>query len=81
MRHLIAAIGLIATTLSSVTLAAAPAIETPKVPEPAPAAKPVPAAPSCDLSWILFDFDKADITTTANAELAEMAKILKENIF
>jgi uncharacterized protein YegP (UPF0339 family)/outer membrane protein OmpA-like peptidoglycan-associated protein len=60
---------------------AAVTIETPKV-EPAPAVVETPkvaAAPSCNLNWILFDFDKADITTAASAELAEMAKILKEN--
>jgi outer membrane protein OmpA-like peptidoglycan-associated protein/uncharacterized protein YegP (UPF0339 family) len=52
-------------------------VETPKAAEPA---APVPAAaPSCDLNWILFDFDKSDITAAANAELAQMAKILKEN--
>jgi OmpA-OmpF porin, OOP family len=61
------------------TPAAVP-IEAPKAAEPAatPAAA-VPAAPSCDLNWILFDFDKADITAAAKAELAQMAKILKEN--
>jgi outer membrane protein OmpA-like peptidoglycan-associated protein/uncharacterized protein YegP (UPF0339 family) len=59
---------------------AATTIEAPKAAEPAatPAAA-VPAAPSCDLNWILFDFDKADITAAAKAELAQMAKILKEN--
>ncbi len=57
---------------------APPAIETPKVVEPAATAA-APAAPSCDLNWILFDFDKADITAAAKAELAQMAKILKEN--
>ncbi len=66
-------------TPTAVTVAP-PAVETPKVAEPAatPAA-PIAAAPSCDLNWILFDFDKADITAAAKAELAQMAKILKEN--
>ncbi len=40
---------------------------------------PPPAAPSCDLNWIFFDFDKSDIRANASKELAEMAKILKEN--
>jgi outer membrane protein OmpA-like peptidoglycan-associated protein/uncharacterized protein YegP (UPF0339 family) len=35
--------------------------------------------PSCDLNWILFDFDKADIRSDANAELQTMSRILKEN--
>ncbi|MBK7700344.1 MAG: OmpA family protein [Saprospiraceae bacterium] len=35
--------------------------------------------PSCDLNWILFDFDKFDIKSDANGELTLMAKILKEN--
>jgi outer membrane protein OmpA-like peptidoglycan-associated protein/uncharacterized protein YegP (UPF0339 family) len=42
-------------------------------------ATPAPAAPSCDLNWILFEFDKANITATAKEELAQMAKILKDN--
>jgi outer membrane protein OmpA-like peptidoglycan-associated protein/uncharacterized protein YegP (UPF0339 family) len=40
---------------------------------------PPPAAPSCDLNWIFFDFDKANIKADASKELAEMAKILKDN--
>ncbi len=40
---------------------------------------PPPAAPSCDLNWIFFDFDKSNIKADASKELAEMAKILKEN--
>ncbi len=40
---------------------------------------PPPAAPSCDLNWIFFDFDKANIRSDASKELAEMAKILKDN--
>ena len=40
---------------------------------------PPPAAPSCDLNWIFFDFDKSNIRSDASKELAEMAKILKDN--
>jgi uncharacterized protein YegP (UPF0339 family)/outer membrane protein OmpA-like peptidoglycan-associated protein len=47
------------------------------VTETAPAA--ALAAPSCDLNWILFDFDKYDIRPDANSELQVMANILKEN--
>ena len=50
-----------------------PAIETPKVKEVAP------IAPSCDLNWIFFDYDKSNIRADASAELATMAKILKAN--
>jgi outer membrane protein OmpA-like peptidoglycan-associated protein/uncharacterized protein YegP (UPF0339 family) len=38
-----------------------------------------PAPPSCDLNWILFDFDKYNIRQDADGELQLMAKILKEN--
>jgi len=38
-----------------------------------------PAAPSCDLHWILFDFDKFDIRPDANTELQTMSRILKQN--
>lgn len=34
---------------------------------------------SCDLNWILFDFDRYDIRSDARQELSEMAKILKED--
>ncbi len=44
------------------------------VPPPLP-----PSAPSCDLNWIYFDFDKSNIRSDAAKELAEMAKILKDN--
>ena len=44
-----------------------------------PAAPVVAEAPSCDLNWIFFDFDKAAIRADANKELAEMAKILNEH--
>jgi outer membrane protein OmpA-like peptidoglycan-associated protein/uncharacterized protein YegP (UPF0339 family) len=37
------------------------------------------AAPDCNLNWILFDFDKFDITSSARTELETMAKILKDN--
>jgi outer membrane protein OmpA-like peptidoglycan-associated protein/uncharacterized protein YegP (UPF0339 family) len=62
-----------------------PKVETP-VPTPAPAAIPEPelppvavAAESCDLNWILFDFDKANILKEARKELVLMAKILIDN--
>jgi outer membrane protein OmpA-like peptidoglycan-associated protein/uncharacterized protein YegP (UPF0339 family) len=63
-----------------------PKVETP-VPTPAPAAIPAPELPpvaaattaSCDLNWILFDFDKANILSEARKELASMAKILIDN--
>ncbi|MBK7222011.1 MAG: OmpA family protein [Saprospiraceae bacterium] len=42
-------------------------------------ATPPPAAPDCDLNWILFEFDKADITSTATSELTTMANILKKD--
>jgi outer membrane protein OmpA-like peptidoglycan-associated protein/uncharacterized protein YegP (UPF0339 family) len=63
---------------------ATPKVETPAVPIPTPAATPTPApvvaAPaSCDLNWILFDFDKANILSEARKELASMAKILIDN--
>ena len=35
--------------------------------------------PSCDLNWILFDFDQYIIKPAANEELQAMAKILAEN--
>jgi outer membrane protein OmpA-like peptidoglycan-associated protein/uncharacterized protein YegP (UPF0339 family) len=68
------------------TVVEVPKVETP-VPTPAPAATPAPvptpapaAAPaSCDLNWILFDFDKANILSEARKELASMAKILIDN--
>ena len=38
------------------------------------------AAPaSCDLNWILFDFNKSNISDVARKELEDMAKILKEH--
>ena len=40
---------------------------------------PQPSAPSCDLNWIFFGFDRSNISTEAAKELAEMAKILKDN--
>jgi outer membrane protein OmpA-like peptidoglycan-associated protein/uncharacterized protein YegP (UPF0339 family) len=73
--------------LAEPTPPAPPVVETPVVPTPtpAPAATPVPApapvaAPAnCDLNWILFDFDKANILSEARKELASMAKILIDN--
>jgi outer membrane protein OmpA-like peptidoglycan-associated protein/uncharacterized protein YegP (UPF0339 family) len=67
-------------TAAPTAVTVAPPIET-KAVEPLPVETPkaVVSAPSCDLNWILFDFDKADITAAAKAELAQMAKILKEN--
>ncbi|NJN34878.1 MAG: OmpA family protein [Saprospiraceae bacterium] len=61
-----------------------PVIEAPVTPAPTPAPEvtttPVaPAAPSCNLNWILFDFDKSFLTAAAKSELDEMAKILKDN--
>lgn len=59
------------------------AVDTVKAAEvatPATAATPAVAeAPSCDLNWIFFDFDKARIRPDAEKELAEMAKILKDH--
>lgn len=37
------------------------------------------SAPSCDLNWILFDFDQFDLNSGAKSELDNMAKILKSN--
>lgn len=53
-------------------------VKVAEAPAAAPAAK-VAAAPSCNLNWIFFDFDKDNIRTDAESELAEMAKILKEH--
>jgi outer membrane protein OmpA-like peptidoglycan-associated protein/uncharacterized protein YegP (UPF0339 family) len=68
------------------TVVEVPKVETP-VPPPAPAATPAPVPPpapaaapaNCDLNWILFDFDKANILSEARKELASMAKILIDN--
>jgi outer membrane protein OmpA-like peptidoglycan-associated protein/uncharacterized protein YegP (UPF0339 family) len=43
-----------------------------------PTATPA-AAPDCNLNWILFDFDKYAITSSAQGELKTMADILKGN--
>lgn len=45
--------------------------ETPKV--------VVPAAPSCDLNWIFFDFDKSEIRSDATASLNHLVTLMKEN--
>lgn len=37
------------------------------------------ATKSCELNWLLFDFDKADLTSNAKGELDVLAKILKDN--
>ena len=63
------------------TLPPAPVVvETPKatVPTPAPTVAPV-AAKSCDLNWLLFDFDKYNLLEDSKTELDELAKILKGN--
>jgi outer membrane protein OmpA-like peptidoglycan-associated protein/uncharacterized protein YegP (UPF0339 family) len=48
-------------------------------PKTLPSPMPVTAPTECNLTWILFDFNKADITLEAREELTKMAKILKEN--
>lgn len=48
----------------------------------APTTAPAPAAaatPDCQLNWIFFDFDKADVRADAKAELTELATMLKNN--
>lgn len=37
------------------------------------------AAPSCNLHWILYDFNQTAVRADAQTELTTMAKILKEN--
>jgi outer membrane protein OmpA-like peptidoglycan-associated protein len=59
------------------SMTAAP-VDTMKKAPAAPSAS-IPAAPSCNLHWILYDFNQAAIRADAQAELATMAKILKEN--
>ena len=46
---------------------------------PSAASSGTAAAPSCDLAWIFFDFDKSDLRAASQTELDEMAKILKDN--
>jgi outer membrane protein OmpA-like peptidoglycan-associated protein/uncharacterized protein YegP (UPF0339 family) len=53
-------------------------VDTATMPEPAAPAT-TEATPDCNLNWILFDFDKYDIRSDANAELQGMANILKQN--
>lgn len=68
------------------------ALEQPQttMPEPAPTPTPTPTpepeaepekvvTPSCDLYWILFDYDKAEIRPEAATTLLLMADILKQN--
>jgi outer membrane protein OmpA-like peptidoglycan-associated protein/uncharacterized protein YegP (UPF0339 family) len=62
-----------AVTTPSVT---AVPVDTLKTVEPTPA---VAKAESCDLNWIFFDFNKADLRTTAKTELDQMVSILKKN--
>jgi outer membrane protein OmpA-like peptidoglycan-associated protein/uncharacterized protein YegP (UPF0339 family) len=72
-------------TPTPVEVPATPAVTEPAAPATTPAATPAPepapvaAAPSCNLNWILFDFDKAAIRADANKELEDMAAILKEH--
>jgi outer membrane protein OmpA-like peptidoglycan-associated protein/uncharacterized protein YegP (UPF0339 family) len=40
---------------------------------------PVVASADCNLHWILFDFDKYDITAEANTELQNLVMVLKNN--
>jgi outer membrane protein OmpA-like peptidoglycan-associated protein/uncharacterized protein YegP (UPF0339 family) len=68
-----------AVVAPEVPAATAPVPEPTPAPTPTPETAPVAAAPSCDLNWIFFDFDKDAIRSDANKELAEMAKILKEH--
>jgi outer membrane protein OmpA-like peptidoglycan-associated protein/uncharacterized protein YegP (UPF0339 family) len=69
-----------AVVAPEIPAATAPVPETTPTPAPTPeAAAPVAAAPSCNLNWILFDFDKAAIRADANKELEDMAAILKEH--
>jgi outer membrane protein OmpA-like peptidoglycan-associated protein/uncharacterized protein YegP (UPF0339 family) len=72
-----------AVVAPEVPVATAPVPETTTAPAatpaPEPTTAPVAAAPSCNLNWIFFDFDKDAIRSDANKELAEMAKILKEH--
>jgi uncharacterized protein YegP (UPF0339 family)/outer membrane protein OmpA-like peptidoglycan-associated protein len=63
---------------SNVVTETQPAVVETVKDEPKPV-EAAPVAPSCDLNWILFDFDKYDITSEANTELQLMAKILKDN--
>ena len=59
--------------------AAIAVVDTPKNNVNTAVVPPPPTAPSCDLNWIFFDFDKSIIRSDAANELAEMAKILKDN--
>jgi outer membrane protein OmpA-like peptidoglycan-associated protein/uncharacterized protein YegP (UPF0339 family) len=53
-------------------------IDTVKSVTPAVAA-PVAKTESCDLNWIFFDFNKADLRSASQTELDQMAAILKKN--
>lgn len=62
-----------------VEVKAADTVKAAEVVTPAATTPAVAEAPSCDLNWIFFDFDKARIRPDAEKELAEMAKILNEH--
>ena len=55
------------------------AVEAPKQVAITPAAAPVITAPSCDLNWIFFDYDKSDIRSDANASLDHLVTLMKQN--
>ncbi len=70
----------VAPAAATTEVKTAPIVDTVKAAvavTPTPAATPV--APSCDLNWIFFDFDKDNIKADAQSELAAMAKILAEH--
>ncbi len=57
-------------------------VETPKpVVSEAPKVAEVPkvVAPSCDLHWIYFDYNKSDLRAESKKELDHLADLLKEN--
>jgi outer membrane protein OmpA-like peptidoglycan-associated protein/uncharacterized protein YegP (UPF0339 family) len=67
-----------AVSTPTVTTAPVPpvVVDTVKSVTPAPA---VAATESCDLNWIFFDFNKADLRSASQTELDQMAAILKKN--
>ncbi len=62
-------------------------VPTPTVTAPLPTVTPAPVvaetpkvvAPSCDLHWIYFDYDKSDIKSESKKELDHLAALLAEN--
>lgn len=62
-------------------------VETEQQHESSPSPEPAPQAtspeevlpPSCELHWILFDYNKADVQDEARAQLQLMADVLKQN--